>query len=99
MDGGTRFAPEEFITREQIAKMLYEYGKKQGYSVEESADLGGFPDNGDISGWAVDYMRWAVGSGMINGKNINNAHYLDPRGNASRVECAAMLTRFMKNIH
>lgn len=99
LDGGTRFEPEEFITREQIAKMLYEFGKSQGYTLDDSADLSGFPDNSDVSGWALDYMRWAVGSGMINGKNIGGAYYLDPKGNATRAECAAMLTRFMKNIH
>ncbi len=99
LDGGTRFEPEEFITREQIAKMLYEFGKSQGYTMDGSADLSGFPDNSDVSNWALDYMRWAVGSGMINGKNIGGAYYLDPKGNATRAECAAMLTRFMKNIH
>ena len=99
LDGGTRFEPEEFITREQIAKMLYEFGKSQGYTLDDSADLSGFPDNSDVSNWALDYMRWAVGSGMINGKNIGGAYYLDPKGNATRAECAAMLTRFMKNIH
>ena len=97
--GGVLFGPEESITREQIAKMLYEFGKSQGYTMDGSADLSGFPDNSDVSNWALDYMRWAVGSGMINGKNIGGAYYLDPKGNATRVECAAMLTRFMKNIH
>lgn len=94
--GGKLFGTEEYITREQIAKMLYEFGRVQGCAMGESADLGEFPDNGDVSGWAVDYMKWAVGSGMINGKNIDGSHYLDPKGNATRVECAAMLTRFMK---
>lgn len=94
--GGGIFGTEEYITREQIAKMLSEFGQGQGYSLDERADLNEFPDNSDVSGWAVDYMKWAAGSGMINGKNIDGVHYLDPRGNATRVECAAMLTRFMK---
>ncbi len=40
-------------------------------------------------------MRWAVGCGMINGKNKGGTYYLDAKGNATRAECAAMLTRFM----
>ena len=41
-------------------------------------------------------MQWAVGSGMVTGKNVGGTFYLDPKGNATRAECAAMLTRFME---
>lgn len=93
---GRLFGPEDHITREQMAKMLREYGRDQGYAVVETDDLSGFPDNAEVSGWAVDYMSWAVGSGMINGKAVGDKNYLEPLGNASRAECAAMLARFMK---
>lgn len=96
MDGGTRYGIDENITREQMAKMLMEYARVRGYSTNEKADLNGFPDKNDVSGWAAGYMQWAVGCGMISGKNINGAYYLDPKGNATRAECAAMLMRFMK---
>ncbi len=62
----------------------------------EKADLSEFPDVSDVSGWAMGYIQWAVGCGMIGGKNVNGTYYLDPKGNATRVECAAMLMRFMK---
>lgn len=96
MDGGIRYGINENITREQMAKMLMEYARVRGYSTNEKADLNGFPDKNDVSGWAAGYMQWAVGCGMISGKNINGAYYLDPKGNATRAECAAMLMRFMK---
>lgn len=96
MEGGKRYGIDEYITREQIAKMLKEYGRVAGYNLDDSVDIGGFPDYREVSGWAVNYMKWAVGSGMVTGKNINGVYYLDPRGNATRAECAAMLTRFMK---
>lgn len=95
LDGGRRYGIDEFITREQIAKMLNEFGRVQGYTLDDSTDIGGFPDYGEVSGWAVNYMKWAVGSGMVTGKNIDGVYYLDPRSNATRAECAAMLTRFM----
>ena len=62
----------------------------------ESTNLDAFPDRGDVSGWAVGYMKWAVGSGMVTGKNVGGTYYLDPKGNATRAECAAMLMRFIK---
>lgn len=96
LDGGKRYGINEYITREQIAKMLKEYGRVMQYTMNESADLGRFPDKSEVSGWAVGYMQWAVGSGMVTGKNVGGSFYLDPKGNATRAECAAMLTRFMK---
>lgn len=83
------------ITREQIAKMLCEYAKSQGYDVSVAASLAGYTDDETVSGWAVGYMQWAVGVGMISGKpNGDGSFRLDPKGEATRAECAAMLKRF-----
>ena len=90
------FGTGDYITREQIAKMLMEYGKKQGYDVSESADFNSFEDAGKVSGWANDYMKWAVGSGMIGGSQKDGKNYLNPKGNATRAESATMLKRFME---
>ena len=85
------------ITREQIAKMLYEFGKTQGYDMSLSASLNTFSDTAEVSGWAVGYMQWAVGTGMISGKPKDNGTYeLDPKGDATRAECAKMLSMFMQ---
>lgn len=91
-----RYGVDEYITREQIAKMLKVYADIHGYDTSEYADLSVFPDSSEVSGWATGYMRWAVGCKMINGRNQNNIYYLAPQGNATRAECAAMLTRFIK---
>ncbi|MCI6552723.1 MAG: S-layer homology domain-containing protein, partial [Lachnospiraceae bacterium] len=85
------------ITREQIAKMLYEYADKAGYDVSGAASLDSFTDKDKVSQWAVNYMKWAVDTGMISGKpNGDGSFRLDPKGEATRAECAKMLTMFMK---
>lgn len=89
------YGVDDYITREQIAKMLRIYAQVRGYSTDDRADLSRFPDISEVSGWAMDHMSWAVGCGMVNGKNINGTYYLDAKGNATRAECAAMLTRFI----
>ena len=89
------YGVDDYITREQIAKMLRIYAQVRGYSTSERADINSFPDVSDVSGWAVEHMSWAVGCGMINGKNVGGIYYLDAKGNATRVECAAMLMRFI----
>ena len=96
MEGGQRYGVDEYITREQMAKMLMEYARVKEYGTGEKADLSRFPDKENISGWATGYMQWAVGCGMIGGKNVNGTYYLDPKGDTTRAECAAMLMRFMK---
>lgn len=95
-DGSNRFGINDFITREQIAKMLYEYASLQGYDISQRQSLSTYTDSSEISHWATEYMRWAVGCGMIGGKpNEDGTARLDPRGNATRAECAAMLMRFL----
>lgn len=94
--GNGRFGTSDYITREQIAKMLYEYGETKGYNVNQRADFDNFADASSVSGWAGDYMSWAVGSSMIGGKNIDGKLCLEPKGNATRAESATMLMRFME---
>lgn len=85
------------ITREQIAKMLCEYGRVQGYDMSGAASLDHFTDKDQVNGWAVGYMQWAVDAGMISGKpNGDGTFRLDPKGNATRAECAKMLSMFMQ---
>lgn len=88
------FGPGDDITREQLAVMLYRYEVYKGYDVSGKADLSKYPDAGSVSDWAVEAMEWAVGSGIITGKD--GGKYLDPQGNASRAECATMIMRFMQ---
>ena len=85
------------ITREQIAKMLCEYATKQGYDVSGRSSLESFTDKDSVNYWAVDYIQWTVNTGMISGKpNDDGSFRLDPKGEATRAECAKMLTMFLK---
>ena len=83
------------ITREQLAAMLYRYAKLKGYDVSASADISGYTDASGVSSWATDAMRWAVGTGLINGRTATT---LAPQGNATRAEVAAILMRFAQKI-
>lgn len=89
------FGVDDFITREQMAKMLRIYAQVRGYGTNERADIDRFPDASEISDWAVEHVSWAAGCGIINGKYIEGIYYLDAKGSASRAECAALLTRFI----
>jgi hypothetical protein len=78
---------ESNITREQLAVMLYRYAG----SPEVEGDLSGFTDAADVQSYAQDAMIWAVQSGLITG---NEDGTLNPGGNATRAEVAAILMRF-----
>ncbi len=93
--GDGSFGVDTNITREQIAKMLYLYAREKGYNVSTRGDLSAYTDTDQVNGWAWEYMQWAVGVGMISGKpNGDGSYRLDPKGEATRAECAAMLMRF-----
>ena len=76
--------------------MLYEYADKTcKYDVSAVKALTSFTDAGKVNGWASGYMKWATAVGMISGKpNGDGSYRLDPQGEATRAECAAMLMRF-----
>ena len=78
------------ITREQLATMLNKYAQYKGYKVDASAELDSYTDTSKISSWAVDYMKWIVGSNIMSGKGER----LDPKGNATRAECATLVNKF-----
>lgn len=85
-----RFAPNDSVTREQFAVMLWRFaGSPAG---EGTLD---FSDTEQISSYAQEALRWAVGEGLISGKSGNR---LDPQGTATRAEAAQMLFRFAKNL-
>ena len=85
----TEFAPDDNITREQIAVILYNYAKGEA---PEKLSADAFADTQSISDWAADAISWAVSKGIINGKENN---MLDPKGTATRAEAAAMMMRFI----
>ena len=90
------FGTCENITREDMVVIMYRYCKMKGLVSGGRADLSHFPDADQISGYAKEAVRWAVANGIINGRS--NTGMLDPKGNASRVETAAIIQRFMTKI-
>ena len=92
------FGVTDFITREQIAKMLYEYATRVAkYDTKARKDLNSFTDAKEVSSWAITYMQWVTAVEMITGKpNGDGTFRMDPEGKATRAECAAMLERFAK---
>ena len=87
----TTFGPNSFITREQLATMLFRFASTAPVSVPERADLTPFPDGGKVSGWADEAMKWAVEAGLINGTNDGR---LAPGGKATREQFAAIIERY-----
>lgn len=91
----TVFAPENLITREQAAAVLYRYSMYKKYDMSPGADISGFEDFGEISGYAADAFRWAYGNGIITGVTPQR---IDPKGNMLRAQAAAVLKRFCEKI-
>ena len=87
----TRFAPNEPVTREQVAAILYRYAKLCDRDLSPAASLTAFADHASVSGYAREALSWAVGSGLIGGSNGR----LNPSGTATRAEIAAILHRFL----
>ena len=90
--GNGKFGPNDPITREQMAVILYNYAGSIDQNVGTVGYLSGFSDQEQVSGWARTQMAWAVGCGLINGKS---GGALDPAGRATRSEVAAILERFV----
>ncbi len=88
-----KFGVADNINREQMAVMMYRYADTVGLDVSEKADFKNYGDASSVSEYAKEAMRWAVGTGIITGKD--NGTKLDPLGNANRAECATIITRFL----
>ena len=93
--GDNAYAPNDPLTREQMAVMLYAYAVYKGYDTAASTAAESFSDSGEISGWALTAMNWAVDNGLLGGKPGN---LLDPTGSATRAEIATILRNFCENI-
>ena len=91
----TTFGPDNAITREQMAAILYRYAQHKGYDVTACNDLGSYTDASQISAYATTAMQWANAEGLITG---NTTTTINPIGNATRAEIATILMRFCENI-
>lgn len=93
--GSGKFGPNDKVTREQLAAILYRYAQYKKYDVSGANSLDGYTDAQSVSSYAVPALQWACGAGVVTGKSGSK---LDPKGNATRAEVAAMLMRFCENV-
>lgn len=88
------FAPNDPITREQLAAIFYRYAQYKGYDTTQGGmAIREFDDYESISDYAMGAMAWAVNTGLVKG----DSNLLYPNGTATRAEIAAMLHRFVEN--
>ena len=88
------FGPDDPITREQLAALLYRYALAKGYEADagSQAALSAYGDAGEVSGYALPAMRWACDAGIVTGVTESA---LEPRGTATRAQAATMFMRFL----
>ena len=78
-----------------MALIIYNYEKMQGYNVSDASDLSSFADTADVSDWALDAIRWANKTELVNGTSET---MLSPKATATRAQVAAILMRFCENV-
>lgn len=89
--GNGTFGPDDPITREQFAAILYRYAQHKGYDVSGAANLSGYADADKISEYALTALSWANAQGIIGGISPTTLY---PQGTATRAQAAVMLMRF-----
>lgn len=91
----TGFGPNNALTREQLALILYRFAQYKGYDVAGTSDLAAYADGSSVSSWAAEAMGWAVDAGLISGVGGNQ---IAPTGTASRAQVAQILMNFCENV-
>lgn len=86
------YAPDDKISREQMAAMLYRFANYLGLDTSKRGNISGYKDAIYISSYANDAIQWAVGESIVNGRT---SQILEPRGIASRAECATIIMQFV----
>ena len=95
--GDDTFGPNDSVTREQMAAMLYRYADycRCDMTAGRTIDLSQYRDHGDVSTYAIPALRWAIGEEIITGRT---GRFLAPDGTASRAEVAVMVARFAEDV-
>ena len=94
----THFAPENEVTREQIAAILYRYAQNKGADTQKRADLSAFPDAAQVSTYAKDALAWANAAGLVKGMAQSGRDHLNPQGHATRAQVATILARYAQRV-
>lgn len=92
--GNGTFGPNNAITREQMAAILYRYAAFKGENTAATGDVQDYADGSKVSAYAVEAMNWAIGKGLISGVGGNR---LDPTGTATRAQVATILQRYCED--
>ncbi len=85
------FHPDQPVTRQEFAQMMYNYGAYKDYDLSAQGDLSSFPDGDQVQKWALPAMSWANGNQLINGHDDGT---LEPAGTTTRAQAASILMRF-----
>lgn len=93
--GDGRFGPDDPVTRQDLAVILYAYCNSRGYDTSAWKDLSGYSDVKEVGGYALEAMEWASGAGLINGTGGNS---LSPKKTASRCETASVVMGLCERI-
>ena len=88
-----RFAPNNDVTRAQLARFFYVYTEMKG-KLTEGADISAYPDVNKVQDWAKTPIEWAVAVGLISGVAKDSVNYLDPNGKATRAQAAVMFMNY-----
>ena len=88
------FGPNDPITREQMAVMMFRYANYEGQNTSERKSLASFPDDENVQAYAVEALEWCVAKEIITGKGEEKA--LEPQGSTYRAECATIIMRFVE---
>ena len=89
------FGPNDAITREQMAAILYRYAQYKAYRTTASADLSGYVDADAVSAYALPALQWASAEGLVTGTSSTT---LTPDGSATRAQVATIFMRFMEDV-
>ena len=90
------FGPNDPITREQMAVMMFRYANYEGQNTSERKSLASFPDDENVQAYAVEALEWCVAKEIITGKGEEKA--LEPQGSTYRAECATIISRYTENV-
>ena len=89
------FRPDQPVTRQEFAQMMYNYAAYKGYDLTAKGDLSTFPDGSKVQEWALPAVAWANGNELINGHDDGT---IDAAGTATRAQAASILMRFDQNL-
>lgn len=88
----TSFAPDDPVTRQELAAILYRYAQLGGRGdIQNGTEILRFPDTGEVADWAKEAMTWTVDQEIISGRGNG---LLVPKANSTRAEAASMLMRY-----